>query len=253
MTRTKPTLAALLALAALTPALAAAQAADAASPAGPAAPADTVVDTEAPPPVSAPPAPVAAAPVTPDDFRNAWVTLGVRAGVYVPGVVNAMDPHANLTFEVAVLLPFLDRMLGVTLDGSWAGPGSSRERMDPRLGESGAAWSYSMQTQEGFFSAGLIFRFLPPGSVFVPYLSAVARLYLLETRVNGSSGGQEFGENIEQSAQAGFGVSAGGELRLGPGALLLDVSFGYSDLPHVITGATSTGALGAQLGYRLFL
>lgn len=205
-------------------------------------------DVEPMPPMEAPPA-----AEQPDDFRNAWITLGVRAGVYLPNIVNSMDPHANLTFEVAVLLPFLDRMLGIMVDGSWTGPGSSRQLMDPRVGESGGTWSYSMQTHHGFLSAGLIFRFLPPGSLFVPYLTAVGRIYLLETGVDGEGEGEAFGGNTEKSLQGGFGVSLGGELRLGPGALLLDVSFGYSDLPHRITGATSTGALGIQVGYRLFL
>lgn len=230
------------------------------------APTQAPPEGDAAPPEEAPPedlpaaeeAPLAQAPTTTgaaasDDFRDAWITLGVRAGVYLPNIVNTMDPHANVTFEVAVLLPFLDRMLGIMVDGSWAGPGNGRERMDPRVGESGGTWTYSMQTHHGFFSAGLIFRFLTPGSIFVPYITAVGRLYIVETLVNGEAEGEEFGQNAEQSTQGGFGVSAGGELRLGPGALLLDVSFGYSDLPHTITGSTSTGALGIQLGYRIFL
>jgi hypothetical protein len=191
---------------------------------------------------------------TPDDFRDEWITLGLRAGVYVPTIINEMTPHADLTFEVGLLLPFLDRMLSVVADVSWAPPGRSQELTDPRIGEMGdGAYSYSMETHHLMVSGGLLFRFLPPGSTFVPYLSAVGRVYFLETNVEGEGEGEQLGRNTEQSTQGGFAVSVGGELRLGPGALLLDVSFGWSDLPHRITGGTNTGSLGAQLGYRLFL
>ncbi|MCC7542828.1 MAG: hypothetical protein IT379_41820, partial [Deltaproteobacteria bacterium] len=71
--------------------------------------------------------------------------------------------------------------------------------------------------------------------------------------VEGTGGGQPFGQNTEQSTQAGAVFQLGGELRAGPGAALLEVSFGISDLPHTITGQTSTGALAVELGYRLFL
>jgi len=193
-------------------------------------------------------------PVEHDDFRTSWITLGVRAGVYVPTLFNQMDPMANPTVEVGFLLPFLDRMLSIVADVGWAGPGRSEERTDPRIGPMGeGTYTYSMETHHLIVSGGLLFRFLVPGSVFVPYISAVARGYFLETNVEGEGEGNEFGRNTETSSQFGFAVSVGGELRLGPGAALLDVAFGYGDLPHAVTGETSTGSLAAQIGYRFFL
>jgi len=265
MTRT--TIALLLCLA--TPLGAAAQ--DAASPdpasADPASPDPAAQDMAVPSsepssttgsePMASGPAPAIQEPApAADDFRNAWITIGLRGGVYLPGLVNAFDPHASLTVDFAVLLPVLDRMLGIYGDVNWSPPGRSQSALsDPRVGPSPGpgTWTYTMQTDQLYFSLGLIFRFLTPGSMFVPYISAGGRVYLLKTAVDGTGAGNAFGLNTEQSTQVGFTASLGGELRLGPGALVLDVGFGYSDLPHDITGPTSTTALAIQLGYRIFL
>ena len=72
----------------------------------------------------------------------------------------------------------------------------------------------------------------------------------LETITVGSAGDKPFGENREQSARVGGLFALGGERKLGPGALLLEAAFGSSDLPHLITGDVSTGAISIQLGYR---
>lgn len=194
---------------------------------------------------------VGAAPAS--DFRDRWVALGLKVGLYVPSIVNDMGPHVDVGLEGTLLLPFIERRLGVMLEVGWSPPGASGSGEDPRVGEMGGQWTYEMTTQELFFALGPVFRFLPPGSMIVPYLGFLGRLYLLETSVVGTGNGQPFGENTERSTQIGFVVLGGGELHLGPGALLLEISFGYSSLPHTITGDTSTGALAVELGYRLFL
>lgn len=190
---------------------------------------------------------------TTDDFRDRWVALGLKVGLYVPSVVNDMGPHVDFGIEGTLLLPFIARRLGVMLEIGWSPPGASGSGDDPRLGDAGGRWTYEMTTQELFFALGPVVRFLPPGSTVVPYLGVLGRLYLLETSVEGTGGGQALGENTEHSTQFGVVFLGGGELRLGPGAALLEVSFGFSNLPHTITGDTSTGALAVELGYRLFL
>ncbi len=197
----------------------------------------------------------AAEGAAPDDFRSAWVSVGARAGLYVPGIVNRMDPHVVVGLDVAVLLPFLERRFGVQLEVGWAPPGAGvPATADPRLGAPGSmsSWTASMTTDELFVGGGLIFRFLPPGDVFVPYLGVGGRVYFLRTVVWGVGAGEPFGENTEVSAQGGISATLGGELRLGPGALVIEAGFGWSDLPHTTTGATSTSAISAQLGYRFF-
>lgn len=189
----------------------------------------------------------------PDDFRNAWVLLGARVGVYIPGLVNRMDPHVLVGIEAGVLLPFAERRLAIVADVHYAPPGAGAQLTDPRIGDSGGPWTYHMTTEQLFTSLGLVFRLFPPGSMLVPYVGASGRLYFLRTTVDGDGAGQPFGTNTEQSMQGGFGVWLGGELRLGPGAAFVEAEFGWSDLPHRITGATSTSALAITLGYRFIL
>lgn len=187
------------------------------------------------------------------NFEDKNVTLGVKAGVYVPSIINDLNPHADLALEVGYMLPFLERRLALAFEAAWAPPGVSDGKSDPRLGDSGGDWDFDVTTQELKLSFGPMFRFLPPGETFVPYVGMLARAYLIETTVTGSGDGQSFGENSEVSTEWGFVTMLGGELRLGPGVALLEVTFGWSDLPHRITGDTSTGAMSFLLGYRFML
>lgn len=210
------------------------------------APAPEVVET---PEVIEPPP---AEPAATDDFRNAWIAIGARIGVYVPGIVNRMDPHVVAGIDFTLLLPFIERRLGIVVELGYSPPGAGVALDDPRLGAMGGSWTASMTTDELFVSAGLVFRFLPPGEMFVPYIGFAGRVYFMQTIVSGTSGGQAFGTNSEVSTQGGVSATLGGEIRLGPGALVLECGFGWSDLPHTITGATSTSAISAQAGYRIF-
>ncbi|MFW6052174.1 MAG: hypothetical protein ACODAU_13430 [Myxococcota bacterium] len=198
-------------------------------------------------------APRVAAAQDADGFDDKWLTLGLKTGVYVPSIINDRSPHVDLALEAGVMLPVADRRLGLMFEAAWAPPGVSDGKTDPRVGEDGGEWDFDVTTHEVKLSLGPMFRFLPPGETFVPYIGALARMYLIRTNVNGTGDGQSFGENTEVSTELGFVGLLGGELQLGPGAALLEVSFGWSDLPHRITGDTSTGALSVLLGYRLML
>ncbi len=192
---------------------------------------------------------------TPDDFSNANLTLGLKVGLYVPSIVNALGLHADIALEAAFLLPFLERRLGIAVELGYSPPGVSGSGTDMRIGDAGGPWTYEVVTKELMLALGPIFRFLPPGSPIVPYAGVLFRTYFLETSSEGTGGaGKEaFGENTEQSTEFGVSLLLGGELRLGPGAALFEISFGTSSLPHRITGDTSTGALAFLLGYRLFI
>jgi len=187
-------------------------------------------------------------------FGSRWVTLGLGVGVYVPTIVNDMLPHVTVGIDAGVLLPFHDRRLSIVLGCAYSPPGVSGEDEDPRIGQDGGSWSHEMQTHEIFMSLGLVYRILPPGVGRIwPYIGLVARLYMLRTNVSGEAEGAEFGENTEQSTQFGGALSAGAEVRLGPGAFWFELAFSISDLPHEITGPTNTGALAFNLGYRFFI
>ncbi|MBM4362708.1 MAG: hypothetical protein FJ104_08505 [Deltaproteobacteria bacterium] len=51
----------------------------------------------------------------------------------------------------------------------------------------------------------------------------------------------------------GFYGALGGELHVGPGAVLLEVQTGYAAVDGFVLRDTNVGALNAALGYRLFL
>jgi tetratricopeptide (TPR) repeat protein len=187
-------------------------------------------------------------------FTSRWVTLGVGAGVYVPTIVNDMLPHVTASIDLGLLLPFHDRRLSFVFGAAYSPPGNSGEGDDPRIGQDGGDWSFEARTHEVFLSLGLVYRFLPPGVGRIwPYFGALARFYLLTTTVDGEAAGAEFGENTEVSSQFGGVFVLGAEVRLGPGGFYFDLAFGISDLPHRITGDTSTGALALNVGYRFFI
>ncbi len=190
-----------------------------------------------------------------EGFTDRWVTLGLGVGVYVPTIANDMLPHVTIGLDVGVQLPFHDRRLSIVVGGAWSPPGGSEQGTDPRLGVEGAEWDWDMTTHEVFLSLGAVYRILPPGtSVIVPYVGLVARLYLLHTTVTGTGNdGFPLGEHTEHSTNFGGALLVGGEVPLGSGALFFDLAFGISDLPHRITGDTSTSALAVDVGYRLFL
>lgn len=187
-------------------------------------------------------------------FTSRWVTLGVGVGLYVPSIINDMLPHVSTGLDVGVLLPFYDRRLSVAFSAAYSPPGNSDEGSDPRIGQDGGDWSFEARTHEIFLSFGLIYRFLPPGvGTIWPYFGAMARVYMLKSAVNGEAEGAEFGENTEMSTQWGGVFLLGAEVRAGPGGFYFDMSFSLSDLPHKITGDTSTGALAVNIGYRFFI
>lgn len=186
-----------------------------------------------------------------DDFTDRNLTLGLSAGIYLPNLINDLGPHVTVGVEVGYLLPFFDKRLAVVFGTGWAPPTTDGVEPDTRLAT--PEYSYETTTQQWHFSLGPILRILPPGTMFVPYVGFLARLYLLRAEVSGRSGDNAFGTNTEQSTEIGFVALLGGEIRLGPGALQIQFDFGWSDWPHTVTGDTSTGALAGSIGYRLFL
>jgi hypothetical protein len=143
------------------------------------------------------------------------------------------------------------RQVGLYLEASYAQPSVSRDGVsDPRV--AGDAYDGTQTQRELVVGLGLFGRFLPALSPWNGYAMLGARAYFLETLTVGSAAGAELGENREQSARFGGVLALGAEYLLGPGVLLLEAGFGTSDLPHLITGDVSTGAIAIQLGYRLF-
>jgi hypothetical protein len=178
--------------------------------------------------------------------------LGLKVGVLLPQIATQLGTAVAGGLELSWGFPVLDRRIGLYLEANYTQPSVSRTSLaDPRVG--GGTYDGDQTQRELTLGGGLYGRIAPPGSTWNGYLLAGARAYLLETVSNGSAAGAPFGENTEKSTQLGGFAALGGERRLGPGALLLEVGFGSSPLPHTITGDVSTSAIVIQLGYRLFL
>jgi hypothetical protein len=175
--------------------------------------------------------------------------VAAKVGVLLPQVTTELGPALTGGIELSFNLPVARRRLAIYAEVGYAQPTVSRSGvMDPRL--TGGPYEGTQTQRELVAGGGLLVRAAPPGSVWNGYALAGARAYFLETITVGSSGGMAFGENTEQSARFGGVFAVGGERLLGPGAALFEVAFGTSDLPHLITGDVSTGAIAIQLGYR---
>jgi hypothetical protein len=179
--------------------------------------------------------------------------LGFAAAAKVGGtfhtIFNELKPFVVVEIEVGLLL--LGRRLELDLSGGWAKPPASRSDSDDRL----TGGDYSWDIDQDFLSFGLLarYRFLKTDSRFNVYGAMGPRLFLLRTAVTGKSGDESFGENRQYETRFGGGVAVGGELALGPGAILLEVGAFFGNLDGFITGDTSSSTLDVYAGYRFML
>lgn len=243
----------------------------------PVAPGEATPDPDAAPPDDAVPAPVDTAPApTPDDatpvVTTSEVTLEAAEPIYVTGglfgtgitvaaklggsfsqVFNALGAAFTPELEVGVTLPFADRMLEVFCAGQWAAPQlDGTTEPDPRLPGDGTM-SYHVTQQELALTLGLRLRIPIDSELFRPHVALGGRAYFLKTEVSGDGGGEPFGANAETTTRFGFFGALGGELFVGPGAILLEVQVGYATLDRFVMRNTNVGALNVLVGYRLFL
>jgi hypothetical protein len=75
----------------------------------------------------------------------------------------------------------------------------------------------------------------------------------MRTKISGSAGGQAFGANEETATHVGLFGALGAELHFGPGAALIELSMTWAHVDGYVLRDTSAGALGAAVGYRVFL
>ena len=190
-----------------------------------------------------------------EELPDVHVTIGLKGGIAIPSLFNDLGVNGNLTLEVGIPLPVLDRRLAVVLEGGWSPPGNDASLPDPRVdgGDGSGEWDFDVTSHQTYVSLGLVFRIFAPGTFINPYVGALARMYILKTHVTGTGGGNAFGANDETSTEFGGVGLLGLEIGLGPGAALVELSFGGSSLPHRITGDSTTMSLGLAVGYRIFL
>ncbi len=184
-------------------------------------------------------------------------TSGLVVGLKVGGGFSQPFGDLGSSFvgelELGYVLPVLDRALQVFVSGQYSAPeteGRTTEP-DPRLPGDGVM-TYDVTQRQAIVTAGLLYRLPLATNLFRPYAALGGRLYLMETEVTGTGGGEPFGQNDETATEPGFYAALGGDLFVGPGALLLELQLGYSPLDGFIMRDTNTGALNLALGYRFF-
>jgi hypothetical protein len=172
---------------------------------------------------------------------------GLKLGGALHSVFSGLDPAAQVELEGGVSL--LENRLDVALQVSWDRSAASGGAEDDRFDAGAVKW----ELDQDFLMIGLVarYRFLPMDKPYNAYAGAGPRVLLMRTVVNGTSGGEDLGENEQTETRFGAVLVAGGEYRLGPGDLLLELALGIGSLDGLITGQSSASALGVLLGYRL--
>jgi hypothetical protein len=221
-----------------------------------------------PPPATLepPPPPAAGEPANPkmepppppavdDDATPARVhrvLLGARLGGVFPQPFNKLDSSFVIGLEGGYVLPALHDRLAVTLTTEYTQPPADGGGMQAGVGDAGT-YSWSITQREWTFGLAAVFRLDFFGKRVVPFAAIGPRLYLLQTKANGSAGGMPFGEHTEQSTTVGGLGALGTDIRLGPGWLLVELQLAASALSHTTTGDTNSGALELRVGYRFYL
>lgn len=219
-------------------------------------PIDTAPAPEPMTPVDAP-MPTAEEEMAPEDeatpakvYHDKLLVVGLKLGGAI-NAFNTMGAAFTPELEIGFLLPPLEQSLEVFLSARYAAPSDEgTSDPDPRLPGDGIA-SWSVTRNELSLGLGLRYR-IPLDGAFTPYLAAGARLYLLDTEVEGEAGGQPFGKNNETGTAFGFLFQLGGEYALGPGALLLELAINGAPLDQTILADTNASSFDIYLGYRFF-
>ncbi len=182
--------------------------------------------------------------------------VGVKAGGIVP--FSKLGANAVGAVEVGWLLPWMERSFAAVLEIAYAQPTASGGAGDPRVG--GAAYDWKLTQRELVIAPTGLYRLrgfaaltgLPWAGGLVPYAGIGPRLYLLQSRVSGSAGGQAMATTTEQATKLGFGVPLGAELALGPGSLTGELLLEYGALDTAAAGSgTTTAGLALRVGYRM--
>lgn len=176
--------------------------------------------------------------------------FGLEVGGFFP--FDKLGIGLSYGVEAGYVLPFLGRRMDVFAAAGYSQP----QRTFSYTAADGTTYKGKLREQELTVSLGPRFRFLPMTSKLNFSLAAGPRLFFLRSHSKGSSqaSGNGFAQFTEESMQAGFFATLGGEYHIGPGAISLDVDFGWAKLPHVITGKSeSTANIAASVGYRFYL
>lgn len=211
----------------------------------PAAPADTPAEATVTTPA---PEPIAAAP---EPALRPW-EISLKAGGHFPQIANRLDSNFDVILKVGYGVA-LDRRLQVFADFGYSQPSHTSNGSDPRLAYAGGEYSSTLTVRDftTTFGAGYVFRL--PYPQWMSYAGAGLQLHFLWSGVSGSAPCAWFGDQTETSTQVGGVAMVGAGYRLGPGAILGELRFGFTPVSQKVTGSGNIAALSLLLGYGLFL
>ncbi len=182
----------------------------------------------------------------------------LKLGGSFSGAFSELGTSPAIQLELGYLLPVLERSVEIFVSGDYTQPTTERSDVVDVAGPDGTSrlnepMSYELTQQEFNVTLGALYRLKLPVPMFRPYAALGARLYFMKTNVSGATGSEEFGENREGAVSPGFYGALGGELHIGPGAVLLEVQAAYAGMDGFVMRNTNVGAVNLALGYRLFL
>jgi hypothetical protein len=178
------------------------------------------------------------------------LVIGAEVGAIFPQPFSELNTHVAFGLELGYRLPFAEERVEIMFDAGFSPPKNS---FTLARSEGGATYEGKLTEQELHFSLGPRFHVMERSSPWNFTIALGPRLYFLRSWSNGSRDGKPFAEFYEENAEFGLFVALGGEYILGPGALFLDIDFGWSDLDHKISGDANTGNITPTIGYRFFL
>lgn len=178
--------------------------------------------------------------------KSAILAYG-KVGGLIP--VGKLDPHVSVRLGAGYLLPVLKRRLAAVIDLGYSQTTTSDTIDDPRLGESGASYSYTMTQRDLNLFIGPQVFILDPFRRLVPYAALGLDLHFLRSVMEGEGNGGDLGGNDETSTKVGFALRGGVGYRLGPGIITGELTFSWAPITHDITGDSHLGRLAILVGY----
>ena len=175
--------------------------------------------------------------------EQGWFGIAPRIGLDVP--TSDLDPFMVAALELDFFLPIWNRRIALAVDLSFTRPSHSGRGFDPRIG---GEYRYEVDVLQLKGALDLVFRFAERETTPIPFmgLGAVCQYILTEQTTTIAAG-----ENTEWSFEPGFEVLAGLDIALGPGFILFDIRYVFTDLRHRFTGDTNAGNVTTAAGYRL--
>lgn len=160
--------------------------------------------------------------------------------------------------ELGYTLPPLGRSIQLFLAGQYSAPTTEQKELEDTFGPDGTTrlpgtWQYQLTERQAIVTLGGLYRLPLSTPLFRPYIALGGRMYLLRTEIDGKAAAEAFGKNEETATKFGFYGALGGELHVGPGAVLLEVQTGYAAVDGFVLRDTNVGALNVAVGYRLFI